>query len=59
MSDTFSTFPTGKLSALAMLYVEQQATPEHTPEELLDLYNEAYERIRNHSRKGNPPNYSF
>lgn len=52
MSDTFKTFPTSKISALAMLYVEKHATSQHTPEELLDMYNDAYERIHNHSRNG-------
>lgn len=50
MSDTLNTFPTNKIAALAMLYVEKHATSEHTPEELLDMYNDAYDRIRNHSR---------
>lgn len=50
MSDTFNTFPTSKASALAMLYVEKHATLEHSPEELLDMYNDAYNRIREHSK---------
>lgn len=52
MSDTFNTFPKSKISALAMLYVEQHASSEHTPEELLDMYEEAYKRIHKHNQSG-------
>ena len=50
MSD-LSTFPKSKVSALAMLYVEKRATSEHTPEELLELYEDAYKRIDERSRE--------
>ena len=52
MSDTtLNTFPANKFSALAMLYVEKHATSESTPEELLDMYTDAYDRIREHNKK--------
>ena len=41
MSDvSLSTFPTSKISALAMLYLEKQDLSTLTPEELLDKYDE-------------------
>ena len=44
-------FPKSKVSALAMLYVQKHATSDHSPEELLDLYEDAYKRIDTHSRE--------
>ncbi len=50
MSDvSLSTFPTGKISALTMLYLQNQDLRDKSPEELLDLYNETYQRINKHA----------
>lgn len=46
-----STFPTGKVSALTMLYLEKQDLSNVTPEELVDKYQEVYERINNRFRE--------
>lgn len=60
MSDTFSTFPSNKFSALAMLYVEQHSSLDLTPEQLLDMYDNVYERIREHSKsKHSKQTFSF
>lgn len=47
MSDTinFSTFPSGKIQALTMLYLKTQFTGECEPEELARKYDEVYNRI--------------
>lgn len=52
MSDTtLKAFPSNKREALAMLYVQSRDLTNATPEDLLDLYQDAYERIGNHSGK--------
>lgn len=52
MNDTsFTTFPNSKTEALAMLYVQHQELSELTPEQLLDLYYEAYDKIRTHEKE--------
>ena len=38
-------FPTNEREALAMLYVNLQATAGHSPKELLKLYQDAYNAI--------------
>jgi len=40
-----TTFPSGKVAALTMLYLEKQDLSNITPEELADKYHEAYQRI--------------
>ena len=50
MADSFSTFPAGKCEALAMLYVQSQDLSSLTPEQLLDMYEDAYARLREHNR---------
>lgn len=45
----FKTFPSGKFSALSMLYVQSQDLTGKTPEELLDMYDDAYQKIENHA----------
>jgi len=45
MSTSLSTFPSGKVSALTMLYLEKQDLSSLTPEELADKYQEVYEKI--------------
>ena len=62
--NTFQTFPDGKVEALAMLYLQNQDLSGLTPEELLDKYDDAYEKIKAHYRekrnaKRNPPSPAF
>ena len=38
-------YPSNKAEALAYLYVEKQSITGKTPEELVDMYNEVYDRI--------------
>ncbi|GIQ67400.1 hypothetical protein DUZ99_02280 [Xylanibacillus composti] len=47
MSDKIElkTFPTSKVTALTMLYLEKQDLSDITPEELADKYSEVYIRI--------------
>lgn len=42
---TLNTFPSGKASALTMLYLEKMDTTGFTPEEFADKYTEVYEKI--------------
>ncbi|MDF2590284.1 MAG: hypothetical protein K0S41_4127 [Anaerocolumna sp.] len=44
-SITLNTFPSGKASALTMLFLEKQNLSSMTPEELADKYSEIYDRI--------------
>jgi hypothetical protein len=48
MSDSveLSTFPQSKYEALAMLYLQNQNLSGLTPGEILDKYDEAYDKIR-------------
>ncbi len=45
-SVNLSTFPSCKLDALTMLYLEKQDLSELTPEQLVDKYLETYEKIK-------------
>ena len=38
-------YPSNKAEALAYLYVEKQNITGKTPEELVNMYNEVYDRI--------------
>ena len=40
-----STFPSNKVEALTMLYLENQGLVNKTPEELADLYEKTYKAI--------------
>lgn len=54
--DTFRTFPETETEALAMLYVQNQDLSGVTPEGLLDMYQDAYQKIKAHraeKRKAN------
>ena len=52
MSDNaFHTFPKDKFDALTMLYLKNQDVSELSPEELLDKYDETYERIKNYYKE--------
>ena len=48
MSDNLNlqTFPSDECKALAMLYVQNQDLTGLTPEQLLDMYHYAYDKIR-------------
>ena len=47
------TFPDSVIEALAMLYVKKQDLSSATPETLLDIYQEAYDKIRIRYRQTN------
>lgn len=52
MSDvSLSTFPSNKTTALTMLYLENQDLSNLTPEELLDKYDEVYDKINEYSKE--------
>lgn len=44
------TFPSNKLEALAMLYMQHQNLSGLTPEQVLDKYQDVYAKMRNHER---------
>lgn len=39
-------FPSNKLEALAFLYIKRQDLSGKSPEELVDMYTDAYDRVR-------------
>lgn len=49
--NTLQTFPDNKIEALAMLYLQNQDLSGLTPEEILDKYDDAYEKIKAHHRE--------
>lgn len=53
MSETIQlqSFPSNDVDALAMLYVQNQDLSEITPEQLFDMYQEAYKKIDVHKCK--------
>lgn len=56
MSDVF---PTSKIDALTMLYLEQQDLSGLSPETLLDRYDEVYKKLMDYNNKKNPIDYGF
>lgn len=42
---SLNTFPSGKASALTMLYLEKMDTTGFTPEQLAEKYTEVFEKI--------------
>lgn len=50
---TLKTFPRSFQEALAMLYVENQNLSGLTPEQLVDMYLDAYEKICIRNKKRN------
>lgn len=48
MSDVF---PTSKIDALTMLYLEQQDLSGLSPETLLDRYDEVYKKLMDYNNK--------
>lgn len=53
-NDTLKTFPSDKESALAFLYVKSQDLTGKSPEEILDMYDDAYEKISTHEKNKYP-----
>lgn len=52
MADTnLYSFPDNEYEALAMLYVQHQDLSGLTPEQFLDMYQEAYNKIRVHEKE--------
>ena len=45
------TFPGNETEALAMLWIQNQDLSNATPEELLDKYQDAYDKIRDHKKR--------
>ena len=45
MADTLQTFPKNSIEALALLYLQNQDLSGHTPEELVELFYDAQNRI--------------
>lgn len=41
-----NTFPASKLEALALLYIQKQDLSGITPEQLLDMYEDAYKKMK-------------
>lgn len=48
---TLKTFPRSPQEALAMLYVKNQDLSGLTPEQILDMYQDAFEKICAHNKK--------
>lgn len=48
---SLSTFPDNSLEALTMLYIQNQDLSGKTPEDLVDLYDETYDKIRNRKKE--------
>lgn len=50
-SPILNTFPENETQALAMLYVQNQDLSSATPEQLFDLYQDAYDKIKAHRKE--------
>ena len=50
-NNTLLSFPANEIEALAMLYVQQQDISGLSPEELLDIYQKAYDKIKTYHRE--------
>lgn len=50
-SVNLKTFPSGKASALTMLYLDNLDLSKMEPEQLADLYSEIYDKIDGRFRK--------
>lgn len=44
-NENFNQFPRNKCEALAMLYVQSRELSEMSPEQILDVYEDAYKKI--------------
>lgn len=60
MADMVKGFPSSKQEALAYLYTQAQGLSGKSPEEVLEIYDSAYEKIVDKSRelKGIPPHFN-
>ena len=47
---TLDTFPSNKVEALTMLYLQNQDLSSLTPEELVEKYYEVYGKIHDHNK---------
>lgn len=56
MSDVF---PTSKIDALTMLYLEHQDLSGLSPETLLDRYDDVYKKLMDYNKKKNPIDFDF
>lgn len=60
MGQENKSFPSNKLEALALLYVEKSGDVSSlTPESLLNVYNSAYEKLRKADAKTKPNPIDF
>lgn len=50
-NETLRTFPENEVEALAMLYIQNQDLSTVTPEELLDMYQDTYQKIKAYRRE--------
>lgn len=50
-NETLRSFPETESEALALLYVQSQDLTGITPEGLLDMYQDAYQKIKAHRRE--------
>lgn len=50
-NEMLKTFPASKFEALALLYVQKQDLSGITPEQLLDMYEDAYQKIKDRNRE--------
>ena len=48
---TLKAFPSNEYEALAMLYVQSRDLTNDSPEELLEKYQYAYKKIKDHRNK--------
>lgn len=53
MEYTYVTDPVNEFKALALAYIQGQDLTERTPEEALDMYSDALNRIWAHYEKNN------
>lgn len=52
-------FPTSKIDALTMLYLERQDLSALTPESLLDKYDDIHKKLSDYDFIKNPSDYQF
>lgn len=50
-NETLKTFPASKFEALALLYIQKQDLSGISPEQLLDMYEDAYQKIKDRNRE--------
>lgn len=51
MAEKIEIFPSNRIQALTMLYLENQDLSKMSPEDLADLYVTTYKKIFNQSRR--------